>query len=576
NPLTDESFDNEKVFFTKLKSDIDSDPISINGEITSLRTNPQLNIHLSAPLTQNFADKYINKFMIYPLLIKGDIDYRAHITGTLDSINLKANANLKKGASLYYKGAILDAQKAPLKADLDLNISKSGFLIRKFQYVQDNSSTILRAFGKIKFHGQTPIFENFKITTFSPADARIFNIIFKKPIIKKGSFTSNVTINGSAFSPSIFGKFNINGVNIPFLDVDINDIDLTFNNHRTDLKLKGEVFSNIITANANIENNFKAPYTINNASVYLGNFNVNTFLTHLDKLTLENVDKVETENNINFNLKDLIIKELNVKAKSVHVRNLSANDMDATLTLNNGLFDLKKATATVAGGSISSKIKYDFKTSIMSISLAMDKINANTISEALFDIKNQFYGNLNGQATLSCNGKTHESCMKTLKGDCSFSVLNGRMPKLGSLEYLLKSSNVLKSGITGLSINNILELLSPLKTGDFESIKGSFTVANGTTKDLKIASKGKDLSIYILGKYNFYDAIADLEIYGRLAKRISNGLGFVGNLSLNTLFNSIPGVNLSKTNQAEFVKLINKIPGIELNTNEFRIFFVKL
>ncbi|MBQ9688409.1 AsmA family protein, partial [bacterium] len=326
----------------------------------------------------------------------------------------------------------------------------------------------------------------------------------------------------------------------------------------------------------NIENNFKAPYTINNASVYLGNFNVNTFLTHLDKLTLENVDKVETENNINFNLKDLIIKELNVKAKSVHVRNLSANDMDATLTLNNGLFDLKKATATVAGGSISSKIKYDFKTSIMSISLAMDKINANTISEALFDIKNQFYGNLNGQATLSCNGKTHESCMKTLKGDCSFSVLNGRMPKLGSLEYLLKSSNVLKSGITGLSINNILELLSPLKTGDFESIKGSFTVANGTTKDLKIASKGKDLSIYILGKYNFYDAIADLEIYGRLAKRISNGLGFVGNLSLNTLFNSIPGVNLSKTNQAEFVKLINKIPGIELNTNEFRIFFVKL
>ncbi len=65
--------------------------------------------------------------------------------------------------------------------------------------------------------------------------------------------------------------------------------------------------------------------------------------------------------------------------------------------------------------------------------------------------------------------------MDTLSGKGGFRVADGRMPKLGSLEYLLKASNLVKCGITGITINSIIELITPLKTGQFENINGSFS-----------------------------------------------------------------------------------------------------
>ena len=197
------------------------------------------------------------------------------------------------------------------------------------------------------------------------------------------------------------------------------------------------------------------------------------------------------------------------------------------------------------------------------------------MSEALFDLKGQVYGSVNGDFKLTCTGDSQESCFKTLSGEGSFKIADGRMPKLGSLEYLLKAGNLLKGGFTGLSINSLIDLVTPLKTGDFESIYGDIHIADGIADRINIYSNGNDLNMYMNGSYNIVTSIADMKIYGSLTKNITTVFGKIKNASLNTLFNTIPGIN-DATERLLLQTEISKIPGIKDATNIYRIFKVDI
>ena len=65
-----------------------------------------------------------------------------------------------------------------------------------------------------------------------------------------------------------------------------------------------------------------------------------------------------------------------------------------------------------------------------------------------------------------------------------------------------------------------------------------------------------------------------MEVLGLLSKKISTMFGPLGNVSLNTLFNVIPGVDLSK--DSPVLNNINKIPGIELSDKAYRKFISEI
>jgi len=214
------------------------------------------------------------------------------------------------------------------------------------------------------------------------------------------------------------------------------------------------------------------------------------------------------------------------------------------------------------------------KNNDIKLKLGVQSISANDISIALFDLNNQIYGDMTGGMELACNGTNYKTCMQTLNGETAFSVKDGKMPKLGSLEYLLKAGNLVKSGITGMSINSVIDLITPLKTGNFSNIMGSIKIKNGIANNIEIITQGKDLSMYIAGTYNCATSFADMQVLGMLTRNISTMLGPIGNLSINTLFNLIPGVDLSKSGSV--LQNINKIPGIELSNKSYRKFVAEI
>lgn len=576
---------NNRLTLYKVNAVLDSMPFLVDGFITDIFKTPHFNIYVNSKPTQKFIDKYLNKNSVYPLKVKGDIIYSARIQGTKDLYNAQAEINLQEDSYIYYMGSILGALNDPIRIFLDTSVSKNSVFVNNFQYdklisSQNNKEFVsqqLNAKGQINFNQKDINFHNFRIKTQNPTDAKIFNILFRKPLIKQGLFNSNVIINNSISSPKLLGFLNFTGIDIPLLDTTIKDISLDFSPNNIDIKSKGEIFSNKITIFSNMENKLTPPYILSDVDIYLGNLDINQIVKRINKLNIESDMNKIPESKQDFDITNLIIKNAKLKADSVFVRNLFAKDLNAEFSLSEKmLFSLNNFKFTMAEGDINGNLKYNLLNSNSALELHLNNVNANSMTEALFDLPNQIFGSLSGQVDLTCNGKSHKSCMDTLSGTGGFRVADGRMPKLGSLEYLLKSANLIKSGVTGLTINGLIDLVTPLKTGQFENINGSFNINSGIADSIQIFSKGKDLSLFLTGKYNFSTLIADMNVFGRVSKKISTALGPVGNTSLNTLFNTIPGFNLEETNKTEFIKNLNKIPGFELNDKSYRIFSAEI
>ena len=84
------------------------------------------------------------------------------------------------------------------------------------------------------------------------------------------------------------------------------------------------------------------------------------------------------------------------------------------------------------------------------------------------------------------------------------------------------------------------------------------------------------MSLYLVGSYNILENFANIELLGRLSKKISTLLGPVGNASLNSVINFASGNKKFEADKNEIIKNINKIPLIEISGDDFRIFSAKI
>ena len=572
---------NNQLSLNKINSQVGEMPLLIDGKIYNFYKNPDLNLYVNAKPTQEFFDQFFNNHAVYPIKIKGDVFATSKISGTKNKIATKTDVKIAEDSYIYYMGATIGDTTNPVKLYLDNVITPQWAKINNFKYdkiieSQNNKDfvkTQLVSSGTVNFLADNNIsFKDFKVKTENPTDAKIFNIIFRKPFMKQGIFTSDLMINGNSLTPKILGTLNISSIDIPFVNSTINDVNLNFKPDNIFVESKGVVLSNNIKLNAIIKNNLVPPYVIEDIDLKLKDLNINKFTEAIKEFESDLYRSKENSTTAeNIDVSQLIINNAKINADTIQVKNINAEDFSSTLSLNKEMdLDINDFKFKLAEGIVNGSIKYNFPTQNANILVHMKNSNAQIMADTLFNIQNQIYGSVTGDVELNCNAKTQESCTQTLTGNGYFIVENGRMPKLGSLEYLLKAGNLLKGGITGLSINGIIDLITPLKTGEFESISGNMNFADGVAQSINIYSNGKDLNMYLKGTYDFSTYIADMNVYGTLSNNITSVFGKMKNLSLNTLFNTIPLMNKSELNP-EIMSEINKIPNLD-SQNIYRIF----
>lgn len=581
------SVKNETLKLNKLNTVVDTMPVMVYGDVNNIYKNPQYNIHVNSKLIQKFFDKYWNAHNIYPIKVSGDIICNSTLIGNKNHTRVKSNLKMEEKSNIYYMGATIGDNVNPIYVDLDADTDKTGWIkINKFKYnkvisSQNNKQNLLPMLsvnGQIKSVGKFFEMKNLIVKTENPSNANIFNIIFKKPTIKQGTFTSDVKINGRSDRPKIIGKFGAKNLEMPYINTAVKSVNVEFKPDIIDVITKGTVLDNYIMVNANIKNHLVPPYKVNSADIYINDFDVDRSFNQFKQVELKGLSSVisadtdaagaQLMNSVHFN-------NVKVRAGTVRIRNIKASDLEAVCSLNDKMqISVNPFKFNMASGTISGKLDYNLLNNFSKTELSAKGVNANELIIALFDLPNQMYGQLTGNIELSCNATDDKTRLSTLSGYGTFNVSNGRMPKLGSLEYLLRAGNLIKGGITGLSMNGIIDVVTPMKTGEFESINGRIRIKDGVAKTIEINSKGKNLSLYIIGSLNLVNQIADMHVYGQLSRKVSTILGAVGNISLNTLFNKIPGVSLDGNSQ--FINDLNKIPGIELSNKSIRRFMVEI
>ncbi len=569
---------NNDLFFKAINVLADEMPILLDGDIKDVANKIRFNVYISSKPEQEFIDKFLNKHLIYPLKIKGDLVCNSTFKGTLPNYDIMSKILLSKDSSIYYYGATIGDVENAIDLSLDAKIqSQKEIKIKEFLYnklidSQNGKQTdlnMLKVKGGINFLNDGVEFKDLSIKTSHPTDIRILNIIFGKPNIKQGQFTSDLKISGKHTNPRILGIFNIMETNIPFLDTTMKNIECIFKDKFLEISSKGEIFGNDISVETTLRNKLTKPYYIEKALITTNDMDLNRIVSKLKSVEADNEKPQDT--NENFDITSIIANNLKLKADKIALRNIQATNFEAETSLNQDkIFEMKNFKFDIAQGNLNGNYKYDLNNNNVHLNMAAQNISANDLTLAIFDLQNQIYGDLTGNIELSCEGKNFEKCMQTLNGSTTFNVKDGRMPKLGSLEYLLKAGNLVKGGITSLSINSVIDLITPMKTGEFSNIYGSILIKDGIAENIEITTQGKDLSLFIGGKYNFATAIADMEVLGMLSRKISTMFGPIGNISVNTLFNLIPGIDLSK--DSNVLENINKIPGIEITNKSYRKF----
>lgn len=571
---------NTTLSLNKINADIDGMPVFTEGKIYNVLNNPNLNLYLNFKPNQEFFDKTFNTKSIYPIKVKGDVILTSKISGNLSNINMKSIANINEASSLYYMGATIGDSVNPVKIAVDSNYSTNKIKINNLQYdkiimSQNNKpfvNTQLNASGMINILPNQIIgFNNLHIKTKNPTDAKIFNIIFGKPFMKQGVFNSDIILNGTSLYPKIIGTLDITSIDIPFFDSTIRDINFNFKPDKIYTSTKGTVLTNDVILNAVVKNRLKPPYVVEDLKVKLADLDVNKIIDTINDLEVDSVRNISiSQETTPLDISQLIVKNSEVSADKIQVRNINATNFLASMKLTeNHVFDVNKFQFNLAEGLVSGNLKFNIQDKSSNLNIKLKNANADVMSEALFDLKGQIYGSINGGFNLACNFNT--DCFKTLSGQGDFEITDGRMPKLGSLEYLLKAGNLIRGGITGLSINGLIDLITPLKTGDFDRIFGDVKINNGLA-DNHVYSSGKDLNMYMSGKYDIPTSIADMKLFGSISKHITSVSGKVKNASLNTLFNTIPGISDNKE-KLLLQDDISRIPNIK-NADIFRIFTV--
>ncbi|MBQ3312169.1 AsmA family protein [bacterium] len=581
---------NNELIINKNNIQLGTMPILLEGKIRNLfGQKPILNISFSAKPNQKFFDYAFNKNSIYPIKAKGDITCVSTIHGELDKLNTYINLQIGKDSMLYYMGAAIGDLNNPIHILFNGILEPNAVRIKTFNYDKLLQSIRGNYYAKKQlgingaiYYNKVPYFKNLQIKTAAPTDMRIFNIVFKKPLIKGGYFNSNIEINGNMYNPKILGQISTSAMNIPFFDTTINNINLQFLQNTIIGQLNGDVLSNNFSIDINAKNNFSAPYVINSAKIDAKNVNINRILDTLNYYEVEsvklesNANKDKSNNNFKFDINQLIINNLEIVANSVLINKFNANNLKAVMSLKNGVANIHKFGFTLDKGYMDGSVKYNMHSNKYNFNLNVKNTEANMLLSSLFDVRGQIFGDINGSLNLSCTGNNNDECIKSLNGNANFSVKNGRMPKLGSLEYLLKAGNLVKSGITGLSMNGIIDLVTPLKTGNFDSIEGAITFNKGIADNIKILSIGKDLKLYVIGDYNLVNYNANMYVFGQLTRKISTLLGPIGNLSLNTLFSTIPGIDLSDESNIKILNEVNKLPGLEISNKIYRVFAAEI
>lgn len=411
----------------------------------------------------------------------------------------------------------------------------------------------------------------------NPLPSELLNVILKQDLFKKGKIGGNLFIDNSGKYPTLNGSLNMDRVLIPSQKMFIKSAVLNAKNKIINLSAKGGYRRAKFDFTGDLVNEIKFPIVVKDTKLSLGNIDLYQLMSYTtgNQAPTENViatdsGNVKVENDgSDFDISNLIIEKGLFHLDKGCYKDIEFGNLDAELSLNkNSILEIKSNRFDIAEGQSSLKVVCDIKKQLYNVWLGILGVNSNTMAKSLLDLDGEISGKASGIVDINT-----DSSMK-LSGNIKFMVSEGKIEKVGLVEYVLKFAALFRNPITMISPGIFADILNVPK-GEFEKITGTIELKDNVARMIRIKSYSSQLSTYITGRYNLDNNDTSLRIYTKFSNTNKKGFaGFLRNLSLNSIATRIP---LSSRNDANYYSIeLAELPEIAADEKDCQIFLTKV
>lgn len=195
---------------------------------------------------------------------------------------------------------------------------------------------------------------------------------------------------------------------------------------------------------------------------------------------------------------------------------------------------IKEGKAELAQGNVAFAGWVDTTDNAMYLKSSAKGLSAQVISEKVFGLENEITGDVKADLELKTKGTNYDEAMQNLSGSGSIVFSDGLVSRFGDLETRLTQYNLLTQGIFGFNLNNLLQSVWPVRSGQYSELSTRFNIAKKLIKIEEIKFNGTDMRLWGLGKAGLSSNKLDMEIAGRIPRVTQSMLGgHVGRISRN-------------------------------------------
>jgi hypothetical protein len=250
-----------------------------------------------------------------------------------------------------------------------------------------------------------------------------------------------------------------------------------------------------------------------------------------------------------------------LQVDEVIYQNIILNSLSSKFSLYaNSFFELSNTKVEAAGGLARGYLSMNPNdASFTTLDMNVENVKANALTKALLNVTNQIFGDVDGTVRFTTYGNDPIEMQKNANGTVSMRVKNGRLPAIAKVETLLTTANIIRGGVLGLNLNNLLRSLTIYDTNYFATLSGDMLINDQVLYTRNLSSLGVNLDLLIRGSIKMDNGLANLTVDGRMKQIVAGKLGALGKLSLGGLVSRIPALGTFGNNRTG---LLGYIPGV--------------
>ena len=518
-------------------------------------------------VNDDFFKNYISKMLGAPISLVGD-------AGSCDVVWYFL-LNEGEGFKLGDQSMVLKDYKTLFK--VDLSVVKNILKINTIDYYITNElkqglTPVLAIKGNLDMADNMKMLD-IHLNIPRPLPSEFLNFLACQKIFKKGTVSGEISIDNSGAFPKMDGVISFDKVFIPAQRLYIKSAKVGAKGDKLGAIAEGRYKRTKYDFNGYIVNDLRLPIVVKSVNLTLDNVDIEKLLavnsSQTTQKTTEQVldaDKQTTDSDdVPTFTKGLIIVEKCMlhldkgKYKEVNFGNLHANltlDKDGVLQVQSNKFDIAEGISTL-------KVKADLIKKQYYLRLGIKDVNSDVMASAVLGLPREISGKARGLIEISS-----DESLK-LNGEIKFDIQNGTIEKIGYVEYILKAASLFRNPLAMISPATFGDLVN-IPNGDFDVIKGEMKIKDNVVQRMMIKSSAKQLSSFIIGRYDLMTNDASLRIYTKMSNKGEGFAGFLRNISLNSIANRISASGRNDSNY--YAAELSQLPPINADEKDCQVF----